>query len=170
MDVPERLWSPSPKDELGDFNPAVFFFRRQVTATSGAILSGLGPGFSGGSGSAIDIPTDKVLRVNHIHVICAATGGENCTGFNVNVFDTQNLNPLCQLFDERENGNPAAADYVPKPTVSFHYKGNPFWFGPGGPNGNNLVLSGFFSAAVASKFVRLSVAGILVPRGNWQMP
>lgn len=146
---PEQLYRPSPKDLVAQFAPVAL--RRSQSSSAAAAAVSLQNDQSGG----FTIPRDYVFVLTWCQVGGAGAGGQICTRVSIDIND-ENSNTIMRLIDE----NPAAG----QTTLTKQETGEVVIFG----GGEVLLASAFFNAGAAANAIRLSYAGLLIPRANWQ--
>lgn len=155
MIIPERLWRPSGKDLLTDFNPQAYCnFQNDI-----AMLALLQQGIPA-------VPADKILIVTSIVLLAVGGGAQTAGRTTMDIVDPV-LNIIGRVLDSGDvsrTRDPAAT--LNPAQVLLQTTGSPICVLV---TGQKLVASASFSAAVAANSLQVSVCGVIAPRGNWQL-
>ena len=148
-DLPQSLWQPSPKDVASRLAARTFYRHLADTgAAAAARVRNTGPLCA----------QDEIAIVRHVGLLASATGGQLVTAAFLDISDQTAIPILARLIH-----------YAPEPPatnpptlwrsiqVEFEVSAT-----------EQLVASAFYSAGVAANFLSIHVAGIIIPRGNWQ--
>lgn len=154
--VVERLWAPSVKDAATQMAPRSFFARAQTSSLTTVVNVGFGG--SGGSNLGEQFDQDHVLIATHILAVASAGSGQNVTDMIVNLTDDLAVSNFCGIINTHDSANPGT-----ERILSTHWEGNVVLF-----QRDQLLLTAVYNSGVASNSASLSVAGYVVPRGNFQ--
>lgn len=151
---PPSIWKPSEKDLRADFNPIQ---KALLTGASAAAVSVT-------TATAVaDIPTDKVLLVSNVFGVAVPGAAQIVTRIRIRWGFLDTLGNFIAQGDLKHTGTIAPAANV---QVAIDWQPGP----PGFPllPGQVVHWSADFNAGAAANQMAGTVAGVLVPRGNWQ--
>lgn len=149
---PPQLWQPTEKDRLTTFAPRTFFRRASIGAAAIPVQVGL---------SSRDVAqVDEVVIVRHIAAVCSPGAAQVCNALECWLSNFGAVVNYSTMFFK--NGENTSLTGV----VSHTWTGEVVLL-PVAEDG--FAMLGLFSGNVAVNTVSLSVSGIVIPRGNWQL-